>query len=178
MSKERECAEKLRAIIGKEPFATYLAKVDSVDSDEASCTVERIFDGMVIENVKLNATITKNEGIVIAPKQDSHVLITSIDGLNWFVSQYSAIDGITIDSESPIIFNGGNNEGLIKIEKLTQKLNELVDAFNQHTHIGSFSGTIAPSTPVSGTINATSIPIPITQPFFVKSDYEDPNVTH
>lgn len=108
MSKERECAEKLRAIIGKEPFATYLAKVDSVDSDEASCTVERIFDGMVIENVKLNATITKNEGIVIAPKQDSHVLITSIDGLNWFVSQYSAIDGITIDSESTIIFNGGN----------------------------------------------------------------------
>lgn len=170
MSKERECAEKLRAIVGKEPFGTYLAKVTKVDSSEAVCTVERVFDGMVIEDVKLNATITKDEGIVISPKQNSHVLITSIDGLNWFVSLYSAIDKITIDAESKIIFNGGENEGLIKIEKLTQKLNDLVRTFNNHTHQVNTTGG---PTAQSGT---TAMPSPASE--FDKSDYEDENITH
>ena len=175
MSKERECAKSLRAIVGKEPFQTYVAKVVSVEG--AKCTVLRVFDDMEIKEVRLNCSTTENEGVVIVPKKDSHVLITSIDGLYWFVSQYSAIDKITVDAESKIIFNGGENKGLIQIEKLTQKLNELVDKFNQHTHTGTFSGAIG-EIPVSGTIEATSIPTPITEPFFVKSDYEDENITH
>ena len=175
MSKERECAKSLRAIVGKEPFQTYVAKVVSVEG--AKCTVLRVFDEMEIKEVRLNCSTTENEGVVIVPKKDSHVLITSIDGLYWFVSQYSAIDKITVDAESKIIFNGGENKGLIQIEKLTQKLNELVDKFNQHTHTGTFSGAIG-EIPVSGTIEATSIPTPITEPFFVKSDYEDENITH
>lgn len=177
MSKERECAEKLRAIVGKEPFGTYLAKVTKVDSSEAVCTVERVFDGMVIEDVKLNATITKDEGIVISPKQNSFVLITSIDGLNWFVSQYSAIDKITVDAESKIIFNGGDNNGLVKIKELTDRLNELVDAFNQHTHTGEFEGTIGGS---AATGSISTIPTTQQHPHFnYETDkYEDDKITH
>ena len=37
MSKERDCATKLRAIVGKEPFQTFVAKVTKVDG--ATCTV-------------------------------------------------------------------------------------------------------------------------------------------
>ena len=121
MSKERECARSLRAIVGKEPFQTYVAKVVSVEG--AKCTVLRVFDEMEIKEVRLNCGTTENEGVVIVPKKDSHVLITSIDGLYWFVSQYSAIDKITVDTESEIIFNGGDNDGLVKIKELTKKLN-------------------------------------------------------
>lgn len=172
MSKERECAEYLRAIVGKEPFQTCVAIVKSVDG--ATCTVERVFDGMEITDVRLNCSSTENSGIVITPKEESHVLITSIDGRYWFVSQFSSIDGITIDSESPIVINGGSNHGLIQIDKLTQKLNELVNAFNNHTHSGDFEGTIA-NAPATGSI---SLMQPTQHPQFDKSDYEDTNVTH
>lgn len=163
MSKERECARALRGIVGKSPFNTYLATVKEVSENEAVCTVKRVLDDMEIKDVKLNATITNNEGMVIRPKKDSAVLITSIDGANWFVSQYSDIEKITIDANDKIIFNGGHNDGLIQIGKLTQKLNELVNTFNSHTH------------PVP---NGTSSAPGMSAASFNKNDYEDTNITH
>ena len=59
MSKERDCATKLRAIVGKEPFQTFVAKVTKVDG--ATCTVQRLFDDMELEEVRLNCHSTENE---------------------------------------------------------------------------------------------------------------------
>lgn len=175
MSKERECAEYLRAIVGKDPFQTCVAIVKSVDG--ATCTVERVFDGMEITDVRLNCSSTENSGIVITPKQDSHVLITSIDGRYWFVSQFSSIDGITIDSESPIVINGGSNHGLVKIEELTQKLNAiekdintLKSVFSAWTPVAQDGGAVLKSAAQTW----ASQQLQITQ----QSDYEDTNVTH
>lgn len=123
MSKERECATKLRAIVGKEPFQTFVAKVTKVDG--ATCTVQRLFDDMELEEVRLNCHSTENEGVVIVPETGSMVLITSIDGRCWFVSQCSKVEKITIDANDKIIFNGGNNNGLVKIEELKRNLNSL-----------------------------------------------------
>ncbi|MBP5709735.1 MAG: hypothetical protein J6W84_02025 [Bacteroidales bacterium] len=179
MSKERDCATKLRAIVGKEPFQTFVAKVTKVDG--ATCTVLRLFDDMELNKVRLNCHSTENEGVVIVPKTGSMVLITSIDGRCWFVSQCSKVEKITIDataSPDGIVINGGSNYGLIKIKELTDKLNELVKRFNQHTHTGQFKGTIGSNTPVSGNVTYTAIPVQIPDPFFVKSDYEDTNIKH
>lgn len=121
MSKERDCATKLRAIVGKEPFQTFVAKVTKVDG--ATCTVQRLFDDMELDEVRLNCHSTENEGVVIVPETGSMVLITSIDGRCWFVSQCSKVEKITIDANDKIIFNGGNNNGLVKIEELKRNLN-------------------------------------------------------
>lgn len=175
MSKERECAEYLRAIVGKEPFQTCVAIVKSVDG--ATCTVERVFDGMEITDVRLNCSSTENSGIVITPKQDSHVLITSIDGRYWFVSQFSSIDGITIDSESPIVINGGSNHGLVKIEELTQKLNAIEKDINTLKSVFSAWTPVAQDGGAALKSDAqtwASQQLQITQ----QSDYEDTNVTH
>lgn len=161
MSKERECAETLRAIVGKEPFPTFVAKVTKVNG--AKCTVKRLFDDMEIEEVRLNCSTTENEGVVIVPKQDSMVLITSIDGRYWFVSQCSEVENITIDVKDKIVFNGGHNKGLVKIEELTKKLNELVTTFNEHTHPVP-NGT-------SGVTTQQAKP-------FDQSKYENTNITH
>lgn len=172
MSKERDCATKLRAIVGKEPFQTFVAKVTKVDG--ATCTVQRLFDDMELDEVRLNCHSTENEGVVIVPETGSMVLITSIDGRCWFVSQCSKVEKITIDATATtdgIVFNGGNNYGLIKIKELTDKLNELVRTFNNHTHYVETTGTAAAQ---SGTSEA-----PIQQASqFVKSYYEDRNITH
>lgn len=82
---------------------------------------------------------------------------------------------ISIDCEDTIVFNQGNNQGLVKIQELTDKLNNLVNeietlrnAFNTHTHSGVTSGTS-----VSGVTN-NMVSKPITK--FNKSDYENPKI--
>lgn len=173
MSKERECAEALRDIVGKEPFPTFVAKVMKVDG--AKCTVQRLFDDMEIEDVRLNCSTTENEGVVIVPKRDSMVLITSIDGRYWFVSQCSEVEKITIDATDKIVFNGGQNKGLVKIEELTKKLNELVKWCKGHTHSGSFTGTIGGA----AAEGALTVPAPPIGPkeFNIEA-YEDDKITH
>lgn len=171
MSEERKCVDALRKIVGVTQFTTYLATVTDVSEQEAVCSVKRVFDDMEITDVKLNAAITNNEGIVIRPEKDSYVLVTSIDGMNWFVSQWSKIEKISIDCTDKIVINGGDNAGIIKINELTQKLNELVEKFNTHTHPVETSGTAAAQT---GIANPTT-----TRAFaFNKSDYEDTKITH
>ena len=63
-----------------------------------------------------------------------------------------------------VMINGGSNGGLVNVAALTDKLNELVESFNQHTHTGNMG---SPTSPPS--ILATS---------FKKDDYEDSNVKH
>ena len=70
-------------------------------------------------------------------------------------------------------FNGGGNKGLVKIEELTQKLNQLVQQFNTHTHAVTGATDSTPPIAVSGT---TAITTPA--PSFNKSQYEDTKVKH
>lgn len=156
-------------------FRAFTAKVKSVNGE--TCTVE--LEGLTLTDVRLRAVVNgENSKILVTPKTDSCVLVVDLAGdlSQLAVVGYSEVEKIEVDTDK-IIFNGGNNEGLIQIKKLTDKLNELVNKFNQHTHPGKFSGMIG-SIPVSGTIEATSIPMQIPEPFFVKSDYEDTKITH
>jgi uncharacterized protein involved in type VI secretion and phage assembly len=84
---------------------------------------------------------------------------------------------IKANNDKGITLNDGKNEGMVKINELTQKLNKLVsemetlrNQFNLHTHSGVTSGTS-----VSG-----PTPQQVTSPFstFNKTDYEDKNCTH
>ena len=84
---------------------------------------------------------------------------------------------IKANNNSVITFNDGNNDGLININQLTQKINKLVTElenlraqFNTHVHPGVTSGTS-----VSGPTTQQ-----VTSPFsqFNKTDYEDKNCTH
>ena len=128
MSKH-DIAESIRKLAGStNAFETFVCEVKSVDG--ATCTVTRVLDGLEIADVRLNCHITENEGIVVTPKVNSFVLVTNIDGRQHFVSQCSEVEKITIDCNGDIIINGGNNGGLINIEKLTQKINTIEKNIN------------------------------------------------
>lgn len=82
---------------------------------------------------------------------------------------------ISIDCEDTITFNQGNNQGLVKIQELTDKLNNLVsevetlrNTFNTHTHSGVSTGP-----GISGITNKI-VSKPITK--FNKSDYENSKI--
>ena len=171
MSKH-DIAENIRKLAGTGTFDTFVCTVKSIE--KATCTVVRVLDDLEIPGVRLNCHSTENSGIVVTPKVDSYVLVTSIDGHSHFVSQCGEVEKITIDCETEIVINGGNNDGLIKIKELTDKLNGLVKTFNSHTHSGSFEGTIG-GAPATGTLTLTNA---TTASSFRQSDYEDAKVKH
>jgi hypothetical protein len=139
------------------------AEVDSVDIPSRSCTVTTISgkNQTAIENVKLMAAI--DDGVLFVPTVGSTVMISYSNYNLPFIVQYSEVDQILFISGSSqvsivdgkIMFNDGSYGGLIQIEKLVQKLNnlenlvnDLVAKFNSHTHIltlTSGTGTAAPT---------------------------------
>ena len=175
MSKH-DIAESIRKLAGSaNAFETFVCEVKSVDG--ATCTVTRVLDGLEIADVRLNCHITENEGIVVTPKVNSFVLVTNIDGRQYFVSQCSEIEKITINCDDKIIINDGNNGGLINIEKLTQKLKTI------ETDINSLKNIMTAWIPVAqdggaalkGAVETWAGDLlAITQ----TSDYEDTKVTH
>ena len=172
MSKH-DIAESIRKLAGStNAFETFVCEVKSVDG--ATCTVTRVLDGLEIADVRLNCHITENEGIVVTPKINSFVLVTNIDGRQHFVSQCSKVEKITINCDTKIVINDGKNDGIIKIKELTEKLNAFVDTFNNHTHSGTFTGTIggAAAEGELTLINTTEAAS------FNRDYYEDGNITH
>lgn len=158
-----EIREKIKRIAkGNSSIACFTAKVKTVNGD--TCDVE--LEGMKLTDVRLRAVVNGEDSkILVTPKIGSHVLVVDLSGnlSQLAVVGYSEVEKIEIDATDKIIFNGGNNKGLIQIEKLTQKLNELVIAINAHTH------------PVSGNATGTMVN---TLSTFRSSDYEDTNITH
>lgn len=129
-----------------------------------TCTVELTRTGLKLEGVKIQVGGT-DEGIFIKPKKESKVLI-AFAGKFPFVVLFTEID--------ELVWDGGKLGGLVKIQELTDKLNELVDWCKNHTHTNStFSGTIS-GNPASGTL---TVPAPLQAPEnFKKSDYENEKI--
>lgn len=92
----------------------------------------------------------------------------------------SIADGKIEIAADEIAFNGGTLGGLVKIEKLTAKLNALIDTFNDHTHQIPISGVKVEGTP-SNQANTTPISVPAIQSKHANvkiSDYENTKIKH
>lgn len=90
--------------------------------------------------------VAKNQvGFFIKPKVNSHVIVNVEADLS-YVSMFSEVD--------EILLNGDSFDGLVKIQQLVDKLNNLENAFNQHlalynahTHAGVTSGGSSTAVP-------------------------------
>lgn len=132
--------------------------------DGATCTVD--IAGQLVESVKLRATSMEDDGqLLIIPAVGSAVIFGSLTG------DLGNLVVLQVDRAEQIVINGGKLGGLVNIQALTDKLNELVRAFNSHTHLVNTTGS---ATAQSGTAQA------ITQQTasFNASDYEDQKITH
>lgn len=84
---------------------------------------------------------------------------------------------LNLSSEQSIVLNEGDNQGLVNIRELTEKLNNLVSQleqlrslFNSHVHSGVTTG------PGSSGPTATPASTPFSE--FNQLDYEDLNIIH
>jgi len=163
MSKGK-AAEYIRKIANIDDVRVIPCKVDAVNG--RTCDVTPISGDAPIKNVRLNTTVTGSQGILITPVVGKPVLVIMINRADAFVAMFSEIESITID--------GGTNDGLIKINDLTSKLNTLISQVNalkndyvMHTHPTPAGASSAPTVPFTGTFSN-----------FSKNDYENAKIKH
>lgn len=172
MAGESRLAKNIRDIAGSSQIAIYQGIVSKVDG--SSCAIR--FGRQEITDVRLRASLSKNDKqILIVPREGTAVVVGSLSG------DLSELVVLKVDEIESIEVNGGKLGGLINIEDLTKKLNNLVNEvnalknkFNTHTHTVATTGTSAAQ---SGTAAPVTSPASAASKFD-KSDYEDKTITH
>ena len=97
----------------------------SVDADAETCTVD--VDGLIYEDVPLSIGQT---GICIVPEENSLVLVCDIENTaNIAILKCQEVKKIKLRADL-IEMNGGENSGLVLVEKLTEKLNKIEKDLN------------------------------------------------
>ena len=153
-------------------------------------SAENLFDvvplqGAKILDVRINPVENSENGLKIIPKDGSTVIVTFLNQNEAFLSLADEVEEINIKvgnstfniKDSEILFNNGDNDGLIKINDLVTKLNNLEnDINNLKTAFASWvvvpsDGGLALKT-IAGTWFVSSL-TPT-----VKSDLEDEKIKH
>ncbi len=177
--------------------------VDEVDKTARTIDCTPINEGAPLLGVNLQANQEADYGICVFPEKGSFVVVgfvadgaagvvlltEKIESAEIVIGDTSAVmdaDGVRIDTakmsahinKEEIIFNGGGLDGLIVIQKLTDKLNELTQTVNDlitkyNGHIHTTTATVATG-PVGVISPTTSTATTAKQ--FNKSDYENTKI--
>lgn len=166
--------------------------VDAVSKKARTIDCTPVNEGAPLLGVNLQANQGSDFGLVIYPEKGAFVVVgfmadgaaglmlatDKIESAEMVIGETAAVidaEGIRLKTaqmsadinKSDIIFNGGKLDGLVVIQKLTDKLNELVKTFNTHTHNVTVShpgGLFTTVTPGS------------TAKTFQKTDYENTKI--
>lgn len=153
-----------------------LCTVNSVDTSERTCEVTPLNGKADLFDVRFQAELSLTEGLFIEPKVNSTVLVAFINSVQAAVIMCSEIENIYIDTQGDTVFNGGSNDGMVKVGDLVTKLNNLENKVNDlvtwtstHTHTGVTPGPGSTGTAVGivGTLTPTQ-----------QSDLENTKVQH
>ena len=145
--------------------------IKDVDKEKNCATVS--VGGQDYYNVPLRTLLTISNFIAY-PKIGTvcDIFFTDSDTQSPSILDFQDADSIVITGQTEvnisaeqITINGGSNGGVINIGELTDKLNMLVDAFNNHMHTNGNEGA------------NTGVPITKADDFSA-SDYEDDKITH
>ena len=180
--------------------------VDAIDRVARTIDCTPLNEGAPLLGVNLQANQEVDFGLCLFPEKGSYVVVgfvadgaagvvlltEKIESAEIVIGDSSAVmdaDGLRFDigdisahiDKNAVTFNGGNLGGLVKVQDLTNKLNELartvnalVTSYNTHTHV------------TTATVGAGSVPgviSPITElaepsALFNQADYENEKVKH
>ena len=167
MTQEQRLLRNIKTAVGPAALTVYQGIVVSVE--DITCTVR--FGSSDVSGIRLRASEASEEAqMLIVPRVGSAVIVGSLSG------DLTQLAVLSVDAIDRIEVNGGKLGGLINIEALTAKINELVNSFNAHTH------TIQPGGVVCGEFpNGSPVIVPATTRTAAKldkSDYEDKTIKH
>lgn len=147
-------------------------------------------------SVKINETLTltdvlcvaaddgESNNIKIKPAIGSKVLMADLSGGNlrqMVVVAYTQIAKLEMPKIESLIINGGENGAIINIDKLTDKINEVIDvlnklitSYNSHTHIVNTTGSATAQSGIAQAVTKKeSSAIELTS-----SDFADDTIRH
>lgn len=154
MDNYKELAQLVRNAAGKAQLTLMQGIVRKVGG--LTCEVE--IGGIAVPDVRLRASeAATGAQLLVTPKAGTAVIVGSLSG------DLTQLVVLAVDQAESMTLNGGKLGGLVNIEPLTQKINELVQAFNSHTH----QGTHGPTGPPLKTAQQLK-----------RGDYEDTTITH
>lgn len=185
MSDKIKDAIKTLAEGGKKTTRLQYGEVLEVDRNNCTCSLKMNTGGFTKTDVKLKSVESGNKGLVIVPKKGSTVAVANIDKSsdNLTVLKCDEVEAVELRMDNveliieggkvrlnanEIVFNNGNNRGLVKIEELVNRINALEQHADTHVHIG-----VTPGTGASGTVQSPSFVPPTTI-----ADLEDDKVKH
>ena len=160
MNEYSKLKDLLKGVGGGKEITICQGIVNSVNG----CLCEVQIGGIAIPDVRLRSSELDDDGqMLVTPKIGSAVTVGSLSG------DLSQLVVLQVDHIETIVINGGKLGGLINIEQLTDKINELVKTFNNHTHNVTVSHPGGTFTTVKPGSSASS---------FKKGDYEDVKIKH
>jgi hypothetical protein len=167
----KEGIQRLANTFGKDYVSTVDCNVTAVNESNRTCSVEPITTSLATGFNEVALTADPNDGFICYPEIDSTVRVAVTNKGEKYILQFSDLSKIRITignseivvKDSDITFNDGNLGGLVKLNDLITKLNNLenkvnaiISTFNSHTHIGNLGAPTAPPTiPISGTLTPT-----------------------
>ena len=167
MTEEERLLRNIREAVGPTPITVYQGIVVAVDG--ITCTVR--FGKMDVAGVRLRASEASDDAqLLIVPRVNTAVIVGSLSG------DLAQLAVLSVDAVERIEINGGKLGGLINIEALTSKINELVAAFNNHTHTISSGAIVCGTYPNANPVNVPAVVSKASR--LDKADYEDDKVTH
>lgn len=127
-----EIAKALRQIVGRDGNSApiFTGEVKSVEGE--TCTV--LIGELEVPDVLLTPADDGKDGkLIITPKTGSMVTVADLSGgelRHLSVVQWGEVEKMSLTADS-IELNGGENGGLVKIQKLTDRLNNLEKDINK-----------------------------------------------
>jgi hypothetical protein len=147
----RSIRDLMREIV-KDPNAeiySVVGEIIEIDETARTCDVKPLNGDAEIFGVRLQSESNSTDGFVIIPTKNSVGIVTFINRTTGILSVCNKIDKVILKSEieinidcEKITFNGGSNDGLIKINDLITKLNAVENDLNDLKTI--FSATWVP----------------------------------
>lgn len=167
MTPEQRLLRNIQAAAGPSPLTVYQGIVVSVE--DKICTVR--FGSMDVSGVRLRASEAADDAqLLIVPRVDTAVIVGSLSG------DLTQLAVLSVDAVDRIEINGGKLGGLVNIEALTDSINRLVDAFNNHTHTIPTGGVVCGTYPNANPVSVPKVTSPAEK--LDKADYEDETVKH
>ena len=140
--------------------------VNSVDVAKRSCNVT-ITAGMPMVDIDVRLLTVNGDGLLLVPAVDSDVSILYSKNSEPIVVAYSTLEklmlnigngtymSLTVDS-SAFVFNGGDNDGMVLIKPLVEKINRLEnDVNNYKTLLNGVLTAISAAVPATPVLNST-----------------------
>lgn len=127
-------AESIKKIAGKQSVAD-IGKVISVNEEKETCEVEIVGMADVVEGVRLSVAGKNKLGLLIVPKVNTDVAVVWVNGVIPVV--------VSVAEPEKVMWRG---------EDMFERLNDLIDEFNKHTHEVTSTPTLANG---AGTVEGT-----------------------